>query len=210
MVTAADDPNLEKRSDGKTSQLVCWPFPAPCTPGKNNQIINYDATTGHLPHQGDLAANCRRSYGIPYLLLAHNGTAGRDGFRVPPRSPSSRQLKLGTVDADRVQVCALTLCAPGPFTLDEESPAAYEWTKAGGMKFSSTTTRADYASAAQVYCPDITNCCLTAAPCLAPCSLTSWGAAFLWVMAAGTVAYIGGGNGRGRGCYCAPYRSGSL
>jgi hypothetical protein len=84
MVTAADDPNLEKRSDGKTSQLVCWPFPAPCTPGKNNQIINYDATTGHLPHQGDLAANCRRSYGIPYLLLAHNGTAGRDGFRVPP------------------------------------------------------------------------------------------------------------------------------
>ena len=125
-------------------------------------------------------------------------------------SPSSRQLKLGTVDADRVQVCALTLCAPGPFTLDEESPAAYEWTKAGGMKFSSTTTRADYASAAQVYCPDITNCCLTAAPCLAPCSLTSWGAAFLWVMAAGTVAYIGGGNGRGRGCYCAPYRSGSL
>jgi hypothetical protein len=31
------------------------------------------------------------------------------------------------------------------------------------------------------FCPDVTNCCLTAYPCVAPCSLTSWGDVFLLV-----------------------------
>lgn len=91
----------------QSPQLVCWPFPAPCTPGKNNQIINFDAASGHL--------------------------------------------KLGTVDSERVAA----------------------------------------------FCPDITNCCVTAAPCDAEhnCSLVTWGATFLWLLGIGLTLYVGGGIG---------------
>ena len=96
---------------------------------------------------------------------------------------SSGQLKLGTVEADRV------------VPLPPHDPTHDRCTKhhEHATQLNQNAVRV-CAVQAQFGCPDPTNCCVTAKPCVAPCSLGGWGMPFLLLFGAATALYLGGGT----------------